>query len=228
MKTRTLFLVFFIKVNTHCYEENSLHLVTASLKFGNYSSNSKSFFLIEIKNLNIFAKKNSNMKRNSILILAVITLSLFVACQQTTKENDSVSTDSQTLEVSETQEETTSTSTETVSESIEKNTETVFTVVEESAMFPGGQEELIKYLALNIKYPKQAKVRGVEGLVYVSFVVEKDGSLTDINLLKDIGSGCGQEAVRVVKEMPKWRPAKLKGEKVRMQFNLPVKFTLAN
>ena len=102
-------------------------------------------------------KKNSNMKRNSILILAVITLSLFVACQQTTKENDSVSTDSQTLEVSETQEETTLTPTETVSESIEKNTETVFTVVEESAMFPGGQEELIKYLALNIKYPKQAK-----------------------------------------------------------------------
>lgn len=167
------------------------------------------------------------MKRNSILILAVITLSLFVACQQTTKENDSVSTDSQTLEATEIQKETTFTPTETVSENIEKNTETVFTVVEESAMFPGGQDELIKYLAQNIKYPKQARVRGVEGLVSVSFVVEKDGSLTDIKLLRDIGSGCGQEALRVVKEMPKWKPAKLKGEIVRMQFNLPVKFTLA-
>ncbi len=167
------------------------------------------------------------MKRNSILILAVITLSLFVACQPTTTENDSDSTDSQTLEATEIQEETTLTPTETVSENIEKNTETVFTVVEESAMFPGGQDELIKYLALNIQYPKQARVRGVEGLVYVSFVVEKDGSLTDIKLLRDIGSGCGQEALRVVKEMPKWRPAKLKGETVRMQFNLPVKFTLA-
>jgi protein TonB len=111
---------------------------------------------------------------------------------------------------------------------LKKNTETVFTVVEESAMFSGGQDELIKYLALNIQYPKQAKVRGVEGLVYVSFVVEKDGSLTDIKLLRDIGSGCGQEALRVVKEMPKWRPAKLKCETVRMQFNLPVKFTLAD
>lgn len=167
------------------------------------------------------------MKRNSILILAVITLSLFVACQPTTTENDSDLTDSQTLEATEIQEETTLTSTETVSENIEKNTETVFTVVEESAMFPGGQDELIKYLAQNIKYPKQARVRGVEGLVSVSFVVEKDGSLTDIKLLRDIGSGCGQEALRVVKEMPKWKPAKLKGEIVRMQFNLPVKFTLA-
>lgn len=167
------------------------------------------------------------MKRNSILILAVITLSLFVACQPTTTENDSYSTDSQTLEATEIQKETTLTPTETVSENIEKNTETVFTVVEESAMFPGGQDELIKYLALNIKYPKQARVRGVEGLVSVSFVVEKDGSLTDIKLLRDIGSGCGQEALRVVKEMPKWKPAKLKGEIVRMQFNLPVKFTLA-
>lgn len=168
------------------------------------------------------------MKRNSILILAVITLSLFVACQPTTSENDSDSTDSQTLEATKIQEETTFTPTEIVSENIEKNTETVFTVVEENAMFPGGQDELIKYLALNIQYPKQAKVRGVEGLVYVSFVVEKDGSLTDIKLLRDIGSGCGQEALRVVQEMPKWKPAKLKGETVRMQFNLPVKFTLAD
>lgn len=167
------------------------------------------------------------MKRNSILILAVIILSLFVACQPTTTKNDSYSTDSQTLEATEIQEETTLTPTETVSENIEKNTETVFTVVEESAMFPGGQNELIKYLALNIKYPKQARVRGVEGFVYVSFVVEKDGSLTDIKLLRDIGLGCGQEALRVVKEMPKWKPAKLKGEIVRMQFNLPIKFTLA-
>jgi protein TonB len=167
------------------------------------------------------------MKRNSILVFAVITLSLFVACQPTTTENDSDSTDSQTLEATEIQKETTLTPTETVSENIEKNTETVFTVVEESAMFPGGQDELIKYLAQNIKYPKQARVRGVEGLVSVSFVVEKDGSLTDIKLLRDIGSGCGQEALRVVKEMPKWKPAKLKGEIVRMQFNLPVKFTLA-
>lgn len=109
-----------------------------------------------------------------------------------------------------------------------KDTETIYTVVDESAMFPGGQEELIKYLALNIKYPQQAIVRGVEGLVYVGFVVEKDGSLTNIKLLKDIGSGCGQEAIRVVEAMPKWTPAKLKGKNVRMQFNLPVKFTLAN
>lgn len=109
----------------------------------------------------------------------------------------------------------------------EEEETTIFTVVEESAMFPGGQAELMKYLAQNIKYPQQARETGTQGLVYVTFVVEKDGSLTDIKILRDIGSGCGEEAIRVVKSMPKWKAAKQRGKAVRMQFNLPVKFTLA-
>ena len=80
-------------------------------------------------------------------------------------------------------------------EELEEET-TIFTVVEESAMFPGGQAELMKYLAQNIKYPQQARETGTQGLVYVTFVVEKDGSLTDIKILRDIGSGCGEEAIR--------------------------------
>lgn len=108
----------------------------------------------------------------------------------------------------------------------EEETE-IFIVVEESAMFPGGQAELMKYLAQSIKYPQQARETGTQGMVYVTFVVEKDGSLTDIKVLRDIGSGCGEEAIRVVKSMPKWSPAKQRGKTVRMQFNLPVKFTLA-
>jgi protein TonB len=110
---------------------------------------------------------------------------------------------------------------------VSKDSEIVFTVVEEGAMFPGGQVELMKYLAQNIKYPQEAMETGIQGLVYVTFVVERDGSLTGIKIIRDIGAGCGEEAVRVVKAMPKWIPAKHKGENVRMQFNLPIKFTFA-
>lgn len=106
--------------------------------------------------------------------------------------------------------------------------EEIFTVVEQMASFPGGLQELNKYLAKNIKYPQQARETGTQGRVYLTFVVEKDGSITDIKILRDIGSGCGEEAIRVVKSMPKWTPAMQRGKKVRQQFNLPVNFTLQN
>ena len=94
-------------------------------------------------------------------------------------------------------------------------------------MFPGGVEALIAFLSKNVTYPQEARETGTQGIVYVTFVVEKDGSLSDIKILQDIGAGCGEEAVRVIKAMPKWIPAKQKGEKVRMQFNLPIKFSFA-
>lgn len=103
---------------------------------------------------------------------------------------------------------------------------TIFTVVEEQSSFPGGMEALSKYLSENLKYPPQAKETGTQGKVFVTFVVEKDGSITDVRVLRDIGSGCGEEAVRVVKSMPKWKPAKQRGKTVRQQFNLPVNFQL--
>ncbi|MBQ7985634.1 MAG: energy transducer TonB, partial [Bacteroidales bacterium] len=102
----------------------------------------------------------------------------------------------------------------------------IFTVVEQQASFPGGTAELTKYLAQNIKYPQPARETGTSGKVYLTFVVEKDGSITDIKILRDIGAGCGEEAIRVVKAMPKWTPAKQRGKAVRQQFNLPVTFTL--
>ncbi len=116
---------------------------------------------------------------------------------------------------------------EIVEEEEEEEEQTIFTVVENSAEFPGGPAEMYKYIGSNLKYPQQARETGTQGLVYVTFVVEKNGELTDIKVLRDIGSGCGEEAVRVVKSMPKWTPAKQRGKAVRMQFNLPVKFTLA-
>lgn len=108
----------------------------------------------------------------------------------------------------------------------EEEEEEVQLVVEEDPEFPGGLEALAKYLADNIKYPQLAKDNGITGRVYVSFVVEKNGSVGNIKILRDIGGGCGAEAVRVVKAMPKWKPGKQTGRPVRTQFNLPVNFDL--
>jgi len=102
----------------------------------------------------------------------------------------------------------------------------IFMVVEAMPNFPGGETALHKYLAENIKYPQMAKESGIQGRVFVTFVVEREGSVTDVKVLRGIGGGCDEEAVRVVKNMPKWTPGKQRGKPVRVQFNLPVKFTL--
>lgn len=102
----------------------------------------------------------------------------------------------------------------------------IFTVVESMPEFRGGMQELYTYLGNNIKYPVMAKESGIQGKVYVTFVVEKDGSITDVKLLRGIGGGCDEEAIRVVQSMPKWKPGKQRGKPVRVQYNLPVRFTL--
>lgn len=102
----------------------------------------------------------------------------------------------------------------------------IFMVVESMPEFPGGESALYGYLAENIKYPQMAKESGIQGRVFVTFVVERDGSVTDVRVLRGIGGGCDEEAIRVVQNMPKWTPGKQRGKSVRVQYNLPVKFTL--
>lgn len=102
----------------------------------------------------------------------------------------------------------------------------IFMVVESMPAFPGGEPALYKYLAENIKYPQMAKESGIQGRVFVTFVVERNGSVTDVRVLRGIGGGCDEEAIRVVKGMPQWTPGKQRGKAVRVQYNLPVKFTL--
>ena len=113
-----------------------------------------------------------------------------------------------------------------IEEEVVVEEEEIFQVVEEEPEFPGGMEALYKYLGESIKYPQLAKENNIEGKVYVTFVVEKDGSIANPRILRDIGGGCGQEAVRVVKAMPKWKAGKQRGKNVRVQFNLPVSFKL--
>jgi len=102
----------------------------------------------------------------------------------------------------------------------------IFMVVESMPEYPGGEAALYTFLADNIKYPQMAKESGIQGRVFVTFVVEKDGHVTDVRVLRGIGGGCDEEAIRVVKSMPKWTPGKQRGKSVRVQYNLPVKFTL--
>jgi len=102
----------------------------------------------------------------------------------------------------------------------------VFNVVEEMPDFPGGDDARMKFLMKNLKYPKDARENNIEGVVYIEFVVEKDGSLTNIKVKRGIGGGCDEESIRVVKLMPNWKPGKQRGEYVRTQFILPFKFIL--
>mgnify|MGYP002623171729 FL=1 len=113
-----------------------------------------------------------------------------------------------------------------IEEEEEEEETQIFTVVENDPEFPGGMEALYKYLRDNIKYPQLARDNNITGRVYVTFVVERDGSIANPRVLKDIGGGCGAEAIRVVKSMPKWTPGKQRGKAVRVQFNLPVSFNL--
>lgn len=102
----------------------------------------------------------------------------------------------------------------------------VFLIVEEQPEFPGGDAARIQYFASETKYPQLAKENSVQGIVYVSFVVEPDGSVSNVTILRGIGGGCDEEAVRVVKQMPAWKPGKQRNRPVRVRFTLPVRFTL--
>jgi len=102
----------------------------------------------------------------------------------------------------------------------------IFTVVESMPTFQGGDAARIKYLNSNIKYPTIARESGIQGRVFVTFVVETDGRVTDVKILRGIGGGCDEEAVRVIKNMPKWVPGKQRGKSVRVQFNMPILFKL--
>lgn len=109
---------------------------------------------------------------------------------------------------------------------VEEVADEIFDVVEENPEFPGGADELQKYLGSSIKYPDIAAENGIQGRVIVQFVVEKDGSTTAITIARGVDPSLDKEAVRVVKEMPRWKPGKQRGKPVRTKFTLPVVFRL--
>lgn len=108
----------------------------------------------------------------------------------------------------------------------EDNDDRIFEVIDEKAQFPGGDDECYKWLSEHIKYPAIAQEQGIQGIVFMQFVVEKDGTLSDIKVMRSPDPSLSQEAIRVVKEMPKWIPARQGGKDVRSRHNLPVMFRL--
>ncbi|WP_338763235.1 energy transducer TonB [Bernardetia sp. ABR2-2B] len=104
--------------------------------------------------------------------------------------------------------------------------EELFYIVEEPAIFEGGMDAFYKYVAKNINYPKQAKRQGIEGKVFLQFVVDKDGSVTAIKVAKGVGFGLDEEAKRVLSECPKWKPARQRGQIVKVRMSIPIMFKL--
>jgi protein TonB len=101
-----------------------------------------------------------------------------------------------------------------------------FTVVEQMPEYPGGDAARVKFLQSNLHFPEMARETGITGTVFITFVVGRDGRLSNFKVLRGIGGGCDEEAIRVLKLMPPWIPGKQGGKNVPVQFNLPIKFTL--
>ncbi len=102
----------------------------------------------------------------------------------------------------------------------------IFLVVEETAAPIGGMPAFYDFIGKKMKYPAQARRMGIDGKVFVEFVIEKDGTITDVKAIKGIGAGCDEEAVRVVQSAPKWKPGKQRGKPVRQRMVLPIAFKL--
>ncbi len=102
----------------------------------------------------------------------------------------------------------------------------VFVVVEEQPQFRGGEKARAQYLIKEVKYPAEAVDKGIEGVVFVRFIVEKDGSLSNVHIIRGVHELLDQEALRVVQNMPEWKPGQNNGEAVRVQFDMPIRFKL--
>lgn len=102
----------------------------------------------------------------------------------------------------------------------------IFDIVDEMPVFPGGDHELIRYIEDNLDYPKDAMESGIEGRVFVKIIVEPNGSISNAKIIRGLGYGCDEEAVRVVESMPNWKPGRKNGETVRVNMAVPVNFKL--
>jgi|TARA_B100000900_G_scaffold18798_1_gene14735 protein TonB len=113
-------------------------------------------------------------------------------------------------------------------EAPEEEVDEIFTIVEDQPAFPGGNAAFYKFVASNMTYPAQARRMGIEGRVFVQFVVDKDGAVTEVKAVKGIGAGCDREAERVLNSSPKWTPGKQRGRSVKVRMVLPIIFKLNN
>ena len=199
-----------------CGREDYLHLLYRQATGTGYGHITNNFKSINLKKRIVMMNKTKTRfgAWKVLAALPVVALLTMVGCKPATEK--AVDQEEIPFEYSG----------EDKSAPMDADTDQVFQVVEVDPEFPGGMEALTKYLSENIKYPEQAKKDKIQGKVYISFVVEKDGSVADAKVLRGIGGGCDEEALRVVNAMPKWTPGKQRNTPVRVQFNLPVAFKL--
>ena len=199
-----------------CGREGYLHLLYRQATGTGYGHITNNFLSINIKKRIVMMNKTKSRfgAWKALAALPVAALLLMAGCQPANGE--SVEQEEIPFEATNVDE----------SAPLDANTDEVFKVVEVDPEFPGGVEALYKYLADNIKYPEQAKKDGVQGRVFVRFVVEADGTVAEAEVLRGIGGGCDEEALRVVNAMPKWKPGTVDGKPVRTQYNLPITFRL--
>ncbi len=199
-----------------------LLLQNSSLLTINSITHNFSYSLLK-KRINMMTRKNSKLKLVFGAIILPIAFGITIlACSSPQKEETKVDELTNTEQTTSEQ----SDSIEMIQPIEEMQEEQVFTVVETMPEFPGGEKAFYKFLSDNIKYPEKAKKDGIQGRVFVNFIVESDGSVTNVKILRGVSSELDNEAIRVVKMMPKWKPGVQRGEKVRVTYNIPIKFTL--
>jgi periplasmic protein TonB len=157
--------------------------------------------------------------KKTLLLICLATLAIVAHAQQSTpKKNDPNADITIDAPVSSAPESTDKSSVDPSK---------IFTAVETEPSFPGGIEMFYKFLQYNIRYPAKAFEDKIQGKVFVSFTVEKDGSLNNIKVVRALGAGCDEEAVRVMELSPKWKPGVQNGRPVRVQYTMPISFSLA-
>jgi TonB family protein len=199
-----------------CGREGYLHLLYRQATGTGYGHITNNFLSINIKKRIVMMNKTKSRfgAWKALAALPVAALLLMAGCQPANGE--SVEQEEIPFEATNVDE----------SAPLDANTDEVFKVVEVDPEFPGGEEALYKYLAENIKYPVMAKNNKVEGRVYITFVIEKDGTVSDAKVLRSVNEELDAEALRVINAMPKWKPGTQRGVPVRVQYNIPINFKL--
>ena len=153
----------------------------------------------------------------SLILTSVALIVLLFSCGESERE-EATSPANRNTESAETRAEKSASKTEFTGK--------VYYIVEQMPEFPGGLTALMNYLRANIRYPATAQSAGIEGRVIVSFIVEPNGSVSNVEIVRGVDSNLDQEALRVVRQMPKWKAGKQDGSTVRVKFHLPIKFML--
>ncbi len=208
-------------VDVYCYIEN---LSSMDLAFGIFSNSHIEYATLHVPNasLEAYKKKGPWSGFGKIVPLESSDDSESVSDEEIEATNESVKFKIEPESVIEE-----SGSDNDISTSVEENDDSdVFGAVDEMPSFPGGPSALIEYLSKAIRYPVEAEENGVQGRVICSFVIERDGSISNVKVMKGVDPSLDKEAIRVIKAMPKWIPGKLNGTAVRTKYTAPVIFRL--